>query len=401
MENKKKQKELLGNLTLFVVSINVLLTALLCIFGDKIFSLIGCQIDFFPYILVGILTNFFNILGILPAAVFRVQERPLPLTVLNVVKGLLTMGITLILVIKYGFKAAGVLYSTLFVSIIFGIIFSIITMKNMIWIIDTRQIKQALLFSLPLLPGSLAHYAVSMSDRIFIEKYLNLFDLGIYSTASTIAMMLNIVSYGAYKAFEPYFFKIYGSETFLNSFVKVHNSFLGVLLVGSLVLSFFAQEFLYFFAGPGYQSAYYYIPMIQVGVIFSSMTLLFSTVMVAQEKTKMTSLITIIGGFTSIVLNIILLPMMGIVAACLSSGISFGLMMILSIFFTKIRMNYLRPFAGLLFASLAVWALVYKFSFESVSFSIIMKTIILAIIIIIIMFILQFSFRDIKRYIFN
>ncbi|GHV32183.1 polysaccharide biosynthesis protein [Spirochaetia bacterium] len=401
MEDEEKQKLLFGNITIFIISINFFITILLCFFGRYAFSTIGSKIDFFPYIAIGIATNFFNILGILPAALFRVQERPLPLTILNVVKSVLTMGITLVLVIRYEYKALGVLYATLIVSVIFSIVYVIITLQNMIWNINFKQIKQALLFSIPLLPGALARLVVSMSDRIFIEKHLNLFDLGIYSTASTIAMMLNIIAYGAYKAFEPYFFKIYGKNIFLASFIKVHNAFLALLIFGSMVLSVFAREFLHFFAGPGYQTAYYYVPMIQISVVFSSMAMLFSTILAAQEKTKLTSVITIVGSVVSIVMNNILLPIMGIAAACLSSGVSFGLIFILSMLCAKIQINYLRSFFGLLSSSAIAWLLIYQISFDHILFSIFFKSIGIIVSMIIIILLLQLDLRNIKKYAIN
>ena len=83
-----------------------------------------------------------------------------------------------------------------------------------------------------------------MSDRILIERYAGLTELGIYSTASTLALLLNIVSMGAYKAFEPYFFKIYGSDIFLTQFKKIYNAFFFVLLIGVSGLALFSKEFL-------------------------------------------------------------------------------------------------------------------------------------------------------------
>ena len=94
-----------------------------------------------------------------------------------------------------------------------------------------------------MIPGTLSYYLVSMSDRILIEKYLDLNSLGIYSTASTLALLLNIVSFGAYKAFEPYFFRIYGTIDFRRKFEIVHDNFLFILLVGASGIALYSKEF--------------------------------------------------------------------------------------------------------------------------------------------------------------
>lgn len=367
---EQEQRKLLGTLSLFVIGLNVLLSLLFFGLGALVPGLFSSKIDFFPYIALGIGINFFNILSILPSALFRVQERPLPLTILNVVKGALTMGLTVLLVVGYQFSALGVLWSAFIVSALFGLIFAGITWHHISWGIDWGRIKQALQFSLPLLPGSLAYYFLSMSDRLFIERYLDLTQLGIYSTASTLAMILNIITYGAYKAFEPHFFKIYGTEGFKARFVAVQHIYLLVVLVGAMGLSMFGREFFALFASAGYQGVYYYVPLIEIGVVFSSMSMLYGTIVVAREKTKLNSMVTIIGGSVSVVINLVLLPHIGIVASCIASSVAFGSMMVGSAYFARLGISFVRPAAAFLLAVVSVWFSVYVMKLESMWLSI-------------------------------
>lgn len=374
-----QQAKLLGNLSIFIIAFNIILTIFFYLTGNRIFGLIGSDISFFPYIAIGIATNFFNILSVLPAALFRVREKPLPLTLLNILRGVLTLGLTLVMVIGYGYKALGVLYSGLIISFIFGLIFLGITLRHMVWGLDWKQIKHALIFSLPLLPGALAYYIVTLSDRIFIEKYLDLFDLGIYSTAATIALVLNIVSYGAYKAFEPYFFKIYGSDDFTLKFSQVFYGFLFVILFGAMGLSIFSKEFILIFTNSAYHTAYHYVPLILIGVIASSVRMLFSTVLTAQNKTKINSIITIIGGAVSVTLNIWLLTQIGLFAACISSAISTILMLYLSIVNSKIHVKHNRPIVATLLCFMSIWFCTYVITTSSFWLAISIKIIVILV----------------------
>ena len=217
-EDELAQKKLLGNLSTFVIGFNILILLFFFLFGSQFFSLLGSNIPFFPYIIIGVLTNFFNIFSILPSALYRLLEKPLLLTILNVTKGVITLALTLILVIYFNFSALGVLYAGLIVNLIFALIFLYAIRNHIVWNFNYKQIKEVLAFSLPLVPGSLAYYVTTISDRVLIDKYLNLNDLGIYGTAATLALILNIFSYGAYKAFEPFIFKSWGQEDFFKSF---------------------------------------------------------------------------------------------------------------------------------------------------------------------------------------
>ena len=257
--------------------------------------------------------------------------------------------------------------------------------------VNWKQIKEALLFSLPLVPGSLSYFAVSMSDRVLIDKYLTLNDLGIYSTASTIALILNILSNGAYKAFEPYFFKIYGTTNFEVNFKKVHNGYLFVLICGALGLSLFSKEFFEIFTSTAYHQAYYYVPLILIGVICSSMSILYGTIITAKGKTKINSLISITGGIISIILNIYLLPRLGVVGACVSSAVAMGIMLLMSIYNAKIDIEC----GQLLFMSIItipiIYCLVYMVNF---SFMVTIFVKILAYLSIVIMLMYKYNFID-------
>ena len=389
MENETERQKLLGNLFIFVVGFNIVISLLMFTAGQHIFGYIGSNIDFYPYMAIGLITNLFNIFAVLPSALFRLQERPLPLTILNVLKGILIFGLTLWFVVKLGFKAEGVLYANMVVTVFFGVLFAGITMRNMVWNINLSQIKCALVFSLPLLPGSLSYYLVSMSDRLLIDKYLTLEDLGIYSTASTLALVLNIVAYGAYKAFEPYFFKIYGSHNFLAKFKKVHDGYFFVLVSGAMGLAIFAKEFFQVFSEARFHIAYYYVPIILIGVITSSMNMLYSTIITAREKTKVNSVIAICGGLISVSLNMILLPLLGIAGACVTSAVALFAMLLASICFSKVVISYDKIVKSLILVISGILISVYFYPISSLVASISIKCIIYIFLVLAVAFIMQ------------
>ncbi len=391
-----EQKKLLGNLSIFIIGVNVVFSFLLFVFGSKLFGLFRGNIDFYPYIALAIITNFFNLFSILPSALFRVQERPLPLTILNVLKGILAFGLTLWLVVSFQFKALGVLYANLSVSVVFGILFLLITYKNMIWNINWQQIKKALLFSLPLLPGTISYYLVSMSDRILIDRYLTLSDLGIYGTASALALVLNIISSGAYKAFEPHFFKIYGTQEFLPQFMKIRNNYFFFILMGASGLALFAKDFFVLFTREQFHISFYYVPFILIGIVSTAMSMLYSTVITARGKTKISSAITVCGGVLSVALNVILLPRFGIIAACLTSGFTLSTMLLITVYYSKVNISHIRTLFAFVFAALSIYLSVYIFTVNSVVVSILCKVVIYMVMILIVSYILNISLKSLK-----
>jgi O-antigen/teichoic acid export membrane protein len=370
-----EKKKLLGNLSAFIILLNTVIVIVLLFFGKYLFNALGSNIDFYPYIVIGILSNFFNLFSVLPAALFRVMEKPMPLTILNVSRGIAVFILTLVLVIYFNYTAIGVLYANLIVNFIFAFIFLFMIRNHIIWNLNFIQIKKVLAFTLPLVPGSIAYYLTTISDRILIDKYLSLNDLGIYSIAASIALILNIFSYGAYKAFEPYIFKNWGSDKFLTIFENIRNSFVYVLLIGILCLSIFAKEFFLLMTDVKFHEAYWYVPMIIIGVYSASLSMLYGTIITAKGKTKINSLVSIIGATISVTLNIIFLPKYGLLTAALVSSLAMTIMLFTSIWYAKIKVSHKRPILSLLLVVVSIYILVYYVKIDNLIISIGLKSI--------------------------
>lgn len=390
------QKKLLGNLTIIVTVLNVVATILFLLVGQVFFKFIGSGVDFYPYILYGVLINFFGIFSQLPSALYRVRENPMPLTILNVLRGLLIMVCTICFVTVYP-SVKTVLIIQLLITFLFSIFFIWITCKNAIFEFNWKQTKQALAFSLPLVPGDVAYYFSTMSDRILIEKYLAVSDLGLYSTASTIAGLLNIISYGAYRAIEPYFFKQYGKSGFKHEFERIRDILLMCIMGCGIGLCLFSKEFLCFFSSEGYHSAYIYVSPLVLVVVMNSLGYLYGTIMTAQSKTKRNGMISVTCASVSVSFNILLLPIIGVWSAVLASiCVSFIGYSLLK-WQSRYYVGFYRPLFALIIAVLFCYFLVYQLNIESISVSICIKVILYVIVVVVLMSIYKVKFSDIKK----
>jgi O-antigen/teichoic acid export membrane protein len=376
-KSEEERKKLLGNLSVFIILFNAVLVIILLFFGEYFFSALGSKIEFYPYLIIAIFTNFFNLFSILPSALFRALEKPLPLTILNISRGIIAFALTLVLVIHFDYTALGVLYANLIVNFIFAFVFMYMIRHHIIWNLNLIQLREALAFSLPLVPGAIAYYLTTISDRILIDKYLSISDLGIYGIAATIALILNIFSFGAYKAFEPYIFKNWGSDQFEGVFLNVRNSYVYVLLIGALLLSVFAKEFFFLLTDVQFHGAYIYVPMIIIGVYSSSLSLLYGTIITAKGKTKINSMIVIIGATISVTLNIIFLPKYGLITAALVSSFAMTVMLFICMWYSKIKISHYRPLLSFIIATLSTYILVYWVNIDNLLLSIALKSVVL------------------------
>ena len=380
-KTNEEQKKLLGNLSSFIILLNSVIVIILLFFGKYLFNALDSNIDFYPFIVIAIFTNFFNLFSILPAALFRVIEKPLPLTLLNISRGIIAFILTLVLVIYFDYTALGVLYANLIVNFLFAFIFLYMIRNHIIWNLQFKQIKEVLVFTLPLVPGSIAYYLTTISDRILIDKYLSLSDLGIYSVAATIALVLNVFSFSAYKAFEPHLFKNWGSDRFMDIFENIRNNFVYVLLVGVLCISVFSKEFFLLMTDVKFHEAYWYVPMIIVAVYSSSLSMIYGTIITAQGKTKINSMISITGALISVTLNIIFLPKYGLITAAVVSSLAMTIMLFISIWYSKLRVGHLKPILSFSLVATTIYVMVYVIAIDHLLYAILIKSVILILVI--------------------
>jgi O-antigen/teichoic acid export membrane protein len=388
-KTSEEQKKLLGNLSAFVILLNASIVIILLFFGKYLFTALDSNINFYPFIVIAIFTNFFNLFSILPAALFRVIEKPMPLTLLNISRGIIAFILTLVLVIYYDYTALGVLYANLVVNFLFAFVFLYMVRNHIIWNLHFKQIKKVLAFTLPLVPGSIAYYLTTISDRILIDKYLSLNELGIYSVAATVALILNIFSFSAYKAFEPYLFKNWGSDRFMDIFENIRNNFVYVLLIGVLSISIFSKEFFIIMTDVKFHEAYWYVPMIIVSVYSSSLSMIYGTIITARGKTKINSIISITGAAISVTLNIIFMPKYGLITAAIVSSLAMSIMLFIYIWYSKLKVSHIRPFLSFLLAAASIYVTVYVITIENMLFLIIVKSVVLILVTIAISIILS------------
>ncbi len=334
-ESEEEKKVLTSTLAIFTTVYSFGLIIAFCSIGPTLLRLWGGNVDFYPYIFLGTVGMFFEVIVIYPSAIYRVIEKPTTLISFNISKSITNViGILYVVYIQKGALKDIILMQTL-ISGIFGICFVFYSRKFYYFIFEKEILVKALKFSLPLVPASLSWYAFNTFDRVLIDKYLTLNDLGLFSTAATLALMLNIVTNSAYKAFEPLFFKHFGKDDFIGIYTNIKNMYIYLTLVGALFLSLFSKEFFIIFSSKEFLLAHKFVPYILIGTVASSISLLYSTIITAMGKTKHNALITIFGALCSILVNILLLKVIGIWAAILASALTYILSLLIRIYFSK------------------------------------------------------------------
>jgi len=258
------------------------------------------------------------------------------LTIAQVTVNILA-GVLLVVFLKQG--AAGVLWAQLISSL-----FALVTVVWLIrdWFgrsflrIPVKDIKDSIKYSLPIIPHMLSIYIYMYSDRLILQRYVSLADIGIYSIATTLASILLIIVNSVNNAYCPYFFKI--AETDRQKAGEELKRFIGVWWAGIMVIFMgyllFSSYLVRFMTRPSFYPAIPFIPILAGAFIFRGLYCFCANNLFYMEKTKFIPVITVAAALASIALNLIFIPKFGIMAASWNTVLSYFVTFVLAHYFS-------------------------------------------------------------------
>lgn len=289
---------------------------------EEVFVLAFPSIPFYPYYALVIA----SILPVTIITVFKayaqVTERPLRFTVATSLHLLLLAGFMLYFVIGRGMGAYGYLLGSLIGSVLISIPLAAAMLLDVGLSFRVRFLKPALLFSIPIMPTLLSSFVLNLSDRVFIDNYFSLSELGVYSLGSKLASVIKIAGSSFLMAYVPLFYRLANtkSKEEASGELKLYGTFfVCILAVITLSLYLFSAPILELLFPPEYQGALPYLRFFCVSMAVGQFCGLLNVMIYQAEKTHLVSLIVVIAAVANVILNYTMLPVYGAIAAVWTS----------------------------------------------------------------------------------
>lgn len=200
------------------------------------------------------------------------------------------------------------------VYFIIGIILYIINFKKGINNAKKEHIKFAILFNLPMIPHYLSMYVLHQMDRVMIQKMVGIVQTGIYSVASSIGNVMNIISSSFVNALTPWYY----NKLEDNKFNEVKKILVPVMIImNGLVFMFLlvVPEIMHLFAPSEYFEAIYIIPPIASSIIFQTMYSFFSIPEYYHDANKFSMFASMSAAIVNVITNYIFIGIYGYLAA--------------------------------------------------------------------------------------
>lgn len=274
------------------------------------------------WILVGILFSAGNFLVQLRLRQWQVRRNPARYGRFQVGLSLLNAGLSLMLVVVFAKGVEGRLIGIFASTLLFGLLGAILLWRDKLLTVTWRPdlMRDALAFSVPLLPHFVGGFLLVTADRAVISSYLGLEAAGHYLVAVQLALGLNLLLQSFHKAYVPWLFERIKRDIIKEKERIVQGTYAYFLLLAGLAfLGFlFGKPVLVFIAGEHYAPAGEIIGYLVLAQVIRGMYYTVSSYLMYAKKTQQISVITIVSGCINIGLLLWLLGLFGLKGAALA-----------------------------------------------------------------------------------
>lgn len=204
-------------------------------------------------------------------------------------------------------------------------------------LLSRKTLLEMLSYSWPMIPNSLSNWVLSFSDRAVLTAFMGLEANAIYSVANKIPALFTTVQgtfVFAWQENASLASKDSDADTY---YAEMFDSIFGIL-VGIMALLIAATPILFWLLIRGdYKEAYYQMPVLFMGMLFSSMASFIGGIYVAHKKTRSVGVTTILAAACNLVIDLVFVHKIGIFAASISTLVSY-------VFLTIYRMVDVQKF---------------------------------------------------------
>jgi O-antigen/teichoic acid export membrane protein len=256
----------------------------------------------------------------LPLAVFsvfttnllRMQRRAAATTIFTITTSLTSIALNILFVIVLRVGIVGIFYAQIITSFI-AVIWTFVLFHSQIAprFFDLTRWRQMLMFSLPLIPGSVAFWVINLSGAYFVGLMNNTHEVGLYYIGSNIASIVAMITGAFQMAWGPFAYSIYKRPEAKHTYSQVLLAFLATTCLLSLGLMLFAREVLTILTTKDYLGAAWVAGLISFNHILIGLGYIASIGTGIAKNNKAFGVAMVASAVVLVVLNLILVPRYG------------------------------------------------------------------------------------------
>lgn len=240
----------------------------------------------------------------------------------------LVIGLNILLLAVFRLGVTGYVLSTALADILTTLY---LTCRAKLWQFFKRPAKgtlpRMLRYCVPLIPTATFWWITSVSDRYMITAWLGSAANGIYAVSAKLPTILTVLSSVFMEAwlFSAVTEQQEGTQAHLQFYASVWRTFVaGMVLSASGVIAF-SRPAVRLLAEEEFFAAWQFVPVLCLAMVFAAFSTFLSSVYVVSKKSTLSFWTALLGAGSNVLLNLLLIPRIGILGAAAATLISYVL----------------------------------------------------------------------------
>jgi O-antigen/teichoic acid export membrane protein len=281
-----------------------------------------------------VLTFLFIIQGSIiavPFAVLRAEGKSFRFVAFSLVQFLVNVGSTILLVVVAGRGVCGSLEGNLLGQLAVLLLFIPSLLRTLKARFSPADLKEMLLFGLPLVPGNLAALSLVVSDRYFLRAFSSFDEIGVYGLGYKISSAIQILIVTPFAlSWGPAMWAAADKPYAKRFYAKVLTYFTAVALYVALGVSVLSPELIRLMSRrEAYWRAWQVVPFITLSYVFYGMYYQMAVGINLRNKMQYISLIVGAAAVLNLLLNFVLIRPWGMMGAAISTLMSYSALALL------------------------------------------------------------------------
>jgi len=289
----------------------------------------------------------------------RWELKPWSHAAVSILGAVVTAALVIVLIGHAGIGLIG-LYSASILGALTGACLALARLRGSISAsFDAPKLRRMVKFSAPLAASGIAAIVFSSTDRVVIQHFSGLGELGIYGIALRFAAIMGLVLVGFQTTIVPLVTTRYRDPDTPRQLARVFRLFLALSLPAALCLSLFAPEILMLFTTPVFFAGAQIIPILTAGTVIAGMYVFAPGLWIA-GRSSLTLAIYLVLATVNVGVNLFLVPKWGVTGAAytsfLTAVLSFVLLFAASQRFYHVPFEWARILGAIVFFLLLIYA---------------------------------------------
>lgn len=313
LKSDEKHEEILGSgLSLLILFVGV----------SDLLVYIVCRLLNWEYTFVFIILMTATALHTSFQFVARGEKRNKVFAISGVIYTIVMLALNVLFIVYFRWGVNGMLWS-MAIAHICVIVYLLWMLRDRLHFKQMRFKKELaiamLSYSIMLVPNNISWWVMNASDRIMLTAMVGVATTGIFSLAHKFPSIVTILHTLFYQAWQEQAVLEYDSASRDSYYTKVFNHYMRLACCAVAVLIPLSKLLIMYCMDRSYMDSFQYVGLLYLGSLFSSFSGFYGTGYISAKDTKGAMKTTIIGAVINFLVNLFLIPVIGIWAACLST----------------------------------------------------------------------------------